>query len=307
MFTPQGGNRSVAQKGRCGAHGARRLLPVYSSVSHGHYAVYALTSGFLHPRCLESIYTYTRRIFNIPQKSTKFWLNLHACHLVTRKALNVRMGKGKGSKLGVNARIAAGTCIVRAMFCRLGLWSRYLRFVNARCSFRTYHVHAARQQFLVGHGSCAQFHTRHAESRGVALLQRRYVSAKILEVFVTLQRLDQLQSYIYFRRLFQFYGRRVVPLLDAESPLRQYTLWVQKYMRSAPRILVDQLGEFLLDQAAYYTRRRERFWGRTVGNPTFVYDTLLRLLLQHRRVRLARHTVKRRRRLRTVFLCRSFT
>jgi len=48
-------------------------------------------------------------------------MNLHACHLVTRKALNVRMGKGKGSRIGINARVNAGNIILKIKRARVGL------------------------------------------------------------------------------------------------------------------------------------------------------------------------------------------
>jgi ribosomal protein L16/L10AE len=121
MFVPQNLKRTVTQKKRNTARGGSALFTFTGAASTTQHAIMSLSSGFLHPRCLESFYTHTRKLFNIPQKSTKFWLNLHACHLVTRKALNVRMGKGKGSKIGMNAVINAGTRLIGLNFGRLGL------------------------------------------------------------------------------------------------------------------------------------------------------------------------------------------
>ena len=121
MFTPANIRRPVTQKSRNTSRGNLTLINPAASLTASYNSITALSSGFLHTRCLELFYTHIRKLLGVTKRSVKFWLNLHACHLVTRKALNVRMGKGKGSRIGINARISAGNRIVGISFCRPGL------------------------------------------------------------------------------------------------------------------------------------------------------------------------------------------
>lgn len=251
MFTPRHLNRTVSQKQRGRLHGGASLLFAGGAVNLGNvqYSLNAISSGFLHPRCLELIVTFARKSLNIPQKSTKIWVNLHACHLVTRKALNVRMGKGKGSRIGLNARVSAGNRIIAVNFCRLGLWVKLVRFVRARCSFRLCETRGSSGSFFIAQGRSGSFRFvgNGSKTRNLILLQKRYITSRVLETLSTLQRLGYLQAYIYFRDLFQFY-KRTLPRLGNYLPSFNslQVAWVLKYSQGIKSLSIGRLGTLLL-------------------------------------------------------------
>jgi hypothetical protein len=245
MFIPRRIDRVVSQKQRGRCHGGLSLLSFnpgsgkgggHGIFSRAQHVLGAISSGFLHPRCLESMFIYARKLFKVPQKSTKIWINLHACHLVTRKALNVRMGKGKGSRIGLNIRVRAGSSVVAINHCRLGLWHKLTRFIRVRCSFRVCAVisgvgsRGGEFSILQGRKGSFSFIGDNTKTRSMVLLQKRYITDKILEVLGTLQKLGYLQSYIYFKELFFYYRRYNLKLTTFSTMLiNLQIIWVLRF------------------------------------------------------------------------------
>lgn len=60
---------------------------------------------------------------------------MQVASVLTRKAMNVRMGKGKGGRKGVQARLVAGTVLVGFMALRPGQLRALCRRVRVRCNF----------------------------------------------------------------------------------------------------------------------------------------------------------------------------
>ena len=170
----------------------------------------ALCGGFLSTRVVAYMYTYGRKLLRLSRKTSQLWLNLPSAHAVTRKALNVRMGKGKGARLGLNARVRVGALVLAAAGMRVGLWRKLARFVRARCGFRVY-VGGARTAAVPlagrgGWGAAAAGGWR--APRAQHLQVRRYVTPQIEELYAVLRRLNRVKMLVYFLRLFQDRGAR---------------------------------------------------------------------------------------------------
>ena len=96
----------------------------------------ALGPGFGTSRFVKRLYTYAGRLVHYPRQTARFWVNLVRGQLITRKPLNVRMGKGKGARAGILAKISAGTPLLRVSVLRAGARAKLQRYLQARCAFR---------------------------------------------------------------------------------------------------------------------------------------------------------------------------
>lgn len=167
------------------------------------YYLRALGCGFLSTRCIAYFFSYGRKLLRLAKKTTHLWLNLPSAHLVTRKALNVRMGKGKGARLGINARIRSGAFVVASAGVRGGLWRKLVRFVRARCPFR---LHAGCANTVAINLGSRWRYTVPAGSwqppRALHLHVRRYATVQIAELYAVLRRLNRIKMLVYFLRLF---------------------------------------------------------------------------------------------------------
>ena len=84
------------------------------------------------PRVVPRIFTYVKKALRYPKCKSRFWVNAQCAYLVTRKPLNVRMGKGKGAKV---RRYSAGrgqAPIAALSSARGGLRRRLRRFMATR-------------------------------------------------------------------------------------------------------------------------------------------------------------------------------
>lgn len=112
----------------------------YWNFKFGNCGVVAASSGFLCNRVLQSFVVRFRNIFKPFRSITKFWFYLSSSYVVTKKALNVRMGKGKGSRKGTLALMKSGNSILELNYCRLGLLLKLYKYISVRCSFKTNYV-----------------------------------------------------------------------------------------------------------------------------------------------------------------------
>jgi hypothetical protein len=125
------------------------------------------------------------------------------------------MGKGRGSKKGINARIFLGTLLVALLGTRGGLVQKIGRFIQAHCSFavaRTARVSAAHGQAATALGG--------SRKRGLATyrvsggLTNARLSAKhrtgghMMDAYVWLQKLKKLKLLLYFFNFFKPFGSK---------------------------------------------------------------------------------------------------
>ena len=120
------------------------------------------------------------------------------------------MGKGRGSKKGVNARIALGTLLVALLGARGGLIQKISRFIQAHCSFAVTRVSRAG----MGHGAAAVA-LGGSRKRGLSTyrvsggLTNTRLSAKLrtgghmMDAYVWLQKLKKLKLLLYFFNFFK--------------------------------------------------------------------------------------------------------
>jgi len=173
----------------------------------------AQQGGFLSTRCVSYFFTYSRKLLQLTKRSTKLWFNIPSTHAVTRKALNVRMGKGKGARIGVNAKIIAGAPILALSAVRRGLWLKLNRFIRARCSFRIF-IH---REFSYNRGlltartstpalsTTIQMRTP-LKTKANKLLVQRYIRPSISELYSLLQKLKKIKLFIYFYKIFRHHS-----------------------------------------------------------------------------------------------------
>jgi hypothetical protein len=136
---------------------------------------------------------------------------------VTKKALNVRMGKGRGSRQGINSRVYPGTVLLAILGSRRGLWHRIYNLVRARCSFqvtKTYNNRITTQ----GPTSSKTTHRRHntkvlapmlpltQSRRRLALQVKRKIRPAITEVYQLLQRVRKLKLLAFIFKTLYNYG-----------------------------------------------------------------------------------------------------
>lgn len=81
--------------------------------------------GLLAVRTVERLYIKARQCYTVrgARPVSWFWVNLQSAVPITRKPLNVRMGKGRGAYVEQRTRVLAGVTLVQAQQRRLGLFS----------------------------------------------------------------------------------------------------------------------------------------------------------------------------------------
>jgi hypothetical protein len=121
MFLARNFRNSNMQKSRCIRGSLINFKIKHAGLLQFSYFITALQGGFLNTRCVSYFFTYCKKLYRLSQKTSKVWLNLPSTNILTKKALNVRMGKGKGSKFGINARVYPGNVILAAAYVRPGL------------------------------------------------------------------------------------------------------------------------------------------------------------------------------------------
>lgn len=84
------------------------------------------------PRVIPRIYTFIKKLIRYPRTKTRFWVNAQCARLITRKPLNVRMGKGKGAKVRLYTFFRGGSPIAAVSALRGGFQTRLKRFMSIR-------------------------------------------------------------------------------------------------------------------------------------------------------------------------------
>jgi hypothetical protein len=137
-----------------------------------------------------------RRATSAAATTRRFWLNLQGAVVLTRKPENVRMGKGKGSKAGVQVRVCPGRVIVAFSAIRSGALRSFYRRLRIRCRFALglQHVYARPLDTL--------FEGQELFWRRTRRVQPRYTTAQFQELRSTLRRMRRPALLGYFVRLF---------------------------------------------------------------------------------------------------------
>ena len=89
-------------------------------LNYGLYGLRALESGFLRDTELKMLYFFLRKNM---KKRGKIWFLLNPDYAYTRKPIQVRMGKGKGSYVGIYSKVIRGKIF-------LEIFSKNLNFMK---------------------------------------------------------------------------------------------------------------------------------------------------------------------------------
>jgi hypothetical protein len=84
------------------------------------------------PRVVPRIFTYFKKALRYPKATSRFWVSAQCAHLVTRKPLNVRMGKGKGARVRRYSKGHGGAPLAAVSVMRAGVRTRVRRFMATR-------------------------------------------------------------------------------------------------------------------------------------------------------------------------------
>lgn len=106
-----------------------------SKIKFGHSAIVSISSGFLSDKTIKNFYILMKKTFKNFKSISKFWIYLNTKYIITKKPLNVRMGKGKGSRKGLLSLVKSGNSILELKYCRLGLFLKIYKYISVRCSF----------------------------------------------------------------------------------------------------------------------------------------------------------------------------
>lgn len=78
------------------------------------------------------VFTYLKKALRYPKGKVRFWVNAQCSHLITRKPLNVRMGKGKGARVRRYSKSRGGSPVAAMSSGREGVRRRIRRFIGIR-------------------------------------------------------------------------------------------------------------------------------------------------------------------------------
>lgn len=193
MFLPRSQARVVPQKNR----NNRISRPDWRWASPTWFRVVAVGQGHLAKPMVERLFIWAKRLVRHPNTLARFWVNIQVCQVVTKKAANTRMGKGKGSRVAVVGKVSSGTTLLAVSRLRSGLISKVVRQIQVRCHFRVAALYASRDLDSQTYLALKQ-------------TQRRYVALKRRETLYLYRRANQIHTLAFFSSLFRWSYRRPV-------------------------------------------------------------------------------------------------
>jgi len=120
------------------------------------------------------------------------------------------MGKGKGARLGINAKVYPGMRIFAIANARPGLCAKVYRFISVRCAFKVifYKKVSNLHSSLFSTHNNQNLITPHVATnllcvKAPKIMVKRYIAFQILELYTTLQRLKKIKLFIYFYKIFK--------------------------------------------------------------------------------------------------------
>ncbi len=132
QFIPKKLKFKKHQKG----HQFNRIKPpvLLNNLSNGTIALKALNFGRITSKQLESAYKIITKSI---RKSGTVFIRVYTHTPVTKKPIEVRMGKGKGNVEGWVAKIRPGTLLFELETCSLSLAKRSLKLAQLRLGLKT--------------------------------------------------------------------------------------------------------------------------------------------------------------------------
>lgn len=206
------------------------------------------SEGTLAQNSVEALYVRAKRYSAYPSRITQFWVNLQLGCRVTRKPMNLRMGKGKGTLRGLRARIFAGAWLVAFTRLRRGLLRQLAVYARVR-----FVCNVLLQSECVGGALCPPWFGRHQK-------QRRYLSTYYYEGCDLFRQARQPQQLAVLRTVFRWRWRRPQATqrlrrrtgFTLRKLCRRYSLYTHPHARA---VFVRYMG------LRYFAQMRERCLG----------------------------------------------
>lgn len=205
----------------------------YPTLRFGNVSVFALSSGFLNFRMVSNFYIRFKKIFKFFKSITKFWYNLYCSYIITKKALNVRMGKGKGSRKGRVCYVKSGAPIIEMTYCRLGLLLYLYKYIRVRCSFKIFYMQN-RFKLISTRNSIIRNSLINKKKKHIKVKKKRFIKDRINNVIDTYKSTKRLIKAGFFSRLIKRYFikysfRKLRRKLRYSRILKNYTSYTKRF------------------------------------------------------------------------------
>ena len=182
----------------------RSFIPFkYSKIRFGNSAIIALSSGFLYSKTIKNFYIMFKKFFNIFRSITKFWIYINVYYIITKKPLNVRMGKGKGSRKGRLSLVNSGNSIVELKYCRFGLFFKLYKYISTRCSFNTNYIYNKNVNLSRFNLNIINYSTKCKNVK--KLKTKSYIVSRMSEVLDIYSKISDIKRYKKINTLFNSY------------------------------------------------------------------------------------------------------
>lgn len=163
---------------------------------NGWFTIVSVGQGCLTLALMSRLFTWAKRVIYYPNTTSRFWVNLQINKVITRKAANTRMGKGKGGRVAMLGFVTSGTVLLALSKIRQGKQKRLTRQIKVKIPFSV----TAR----INNISLSKFYYRSK------IKQRYYVFTKKWEYFTIFKQTQQRELLALYTSIFRWYIRRPV-------------------------------------------------------------------------------------------------
>lgn len=213
MFDPRYSQRFNPQKRRSSR------LSVFKKSAHlqNWYRFIAVGQGVLTRPFLEKLYIWGKRITLFPTKTTRFWVNLQLGKVLTKKPANLRMGKGKGGRVGSVAKVSSGSILLAISHIRAGLTAKIRRQIQVRSPFRVGLVRPHLQPIAL-------------RSKVWTKITGRYTRSRMYDIRYFLRKSNQSHLYAFVLFLFKWFKKtpRMVWPISVDSVVFNDEFWLSQ-------------------------------------------------------------------------------
>lgn len=152
---------------------------------------FAVGQGHTQTALLSKFYIWGKKLTAQPQTSARFWVNLQVSVVLTKKPANLRMGKGKGGRVGAVAKVNPGATLLALSWLRWGRIVTIARQIQVRCNFK------------IGYSRPLAFKkTHYIAPKGP---RRAYALTRMYELRSFFRKTNQSYQYLFVGFLFKWF------------------------------------------------------------------------------------------------------
>ena len=137
---------------------------------------------------INRLLSHSKRVLRWPKHMSRTWVNIPRKHILTKKAINTRMGKGKGSRAGICARLQGGSLLAAYAEIRQAQQVRLNRWLRVRVPFNIISWNAKNDSLTSRRTSWVRFWR----------LQTKYINFLIDELDRKLTEIHRPGLFIYY-------------------------------------------------------------------------------------------------------------